>query len=239
MSIIDRNKLKKAFEVGAIPSQEDFANLIDSFVHKEDSGFVSQEQGLRLSPKGENNKIITIFNNLSDLNEKWSLEKKKTQNNFSLNFLNKNKEVVLSLLEEKKVGVNTDSPKTTLEVNGSLSMKSRIGTFAAGKVPADGNWYIIVANLNDCKAFEIIAKAGKKGKGLYSMIHGIALSTFGKSNNKIKLTDASYGSFLNKIDLKWQGETFNYNLQIRTRLNYGENSFIKYHICSLWDEDFF
>lgn len=238
MSIIERNKLKKSFEAGSIPNQEDFDNLIDSFVHKEDSGFVSQEQGLRLAPHGKNDQLVTFFENISDFHEKWSLEKKTTDNkNFSLNFLNKNRDTILSITEEKKVGINTSNPKTTLDVEGTISARSRVGTYTDGKVPADGNWYVIVPNLNECNAFEIVAKASKQGKGLHSMIHAIALSTFGKSSNKIRITDAYYGSFLNKIDLRWQGETFNYNLQIRTRLNYGEECFIKYHVTSLWDEN--
>jgi hypothetical protein len=69
------------------------------------------------------------------------------------------------------------------------------------------------------------------------MTHAIALSTFGRSNNTIHKTKAYYGSFRNKIDLRWVGDTFNYTLQIRTNQDYGEESMIKYYVTNLWWED--
>ena len=235
MSVIEKNKLKKAFEAGSIPSQADFENLIDSMVHKFDDGFVSEDKGLRLSPRGEKSKLMSFFETISDFDEKWSIERSyNTNDDFSLNIKNRNNESVMTLLSNGNIGINNTSPASTLDVNGTITSSSRRGSFAAGQIPADGNWYVIVPKLSDCHAFEVVAKASAKGRGMHSMIHAIAISTFGNSNSKVQTVNAYFGSMLNKIDLRWRGDTFNYNLQMRTRRNFGEGCMANYHVTNLF-----
>jgi hypothetical protein len=237
MAIIDKIQLKQAFEEGAIPTQDDFENLIDSMVHKHDNGFISKEDGLKLSPQGSDKKLISFFEDIGDFKPRWSLEGKFDGDKpFSLNLLNDKNNSVLFIENNGNIGIGTTNPATTLDVDGNISMQGRIGTYAHGIVPADGNWYAITPKLTNCHAFEVVAKVAKTGKGLHAMVHAIALSTFGKSKSKINVTQAYYGSFINKIDLRWEGQTFNYTLQMRTRRNYGQDVMIKYNITNLWCE---
>lgn len=237
MAIIDKYLLKQAFEEGAIPTQNDFENLIDSMIHKHDNGFISQEDGLKLSPQGSDKKLISFFEDIGDFNPRWSIEGKADgEKSFSINLLNDSNESVLFINNNGNVGIGTTNPTSRLDVDGNISMQGRIGTYAHGVIPADSNWYTITPKLTNCHAFEVIAKVGKKGQGLHAMVHAIAISTFGKSKNKIKITQAYYGSFINKIDLRWDGQTFNYSLQMRTRRDYGQNVMIKYNITNLWCE---
>jgi hypothetical protein len=107
-------------------------------------------------------------------------------------------------------------------------------------VPADGKWHPIVSNLNNCHAFEIIARTGKRTTGRFSIIHATALSTFGKSSNKIRKTTAYYGSFLNKLNLRWKSYgTYNYELQLKSNRNYGDNTQIYFRVTDLWDDKLF
>ena len=238
MSIISREVLKKNFEKGSIPSQYDFENLIDSMFHKQDDGLISQDHGLSLSPKGSSAKLIAFFNNLSDFQPTWSIEPyPKNSSDFGLNIMDKNNESKLFIHANGSIGLGTTNPSEKLTVNGNILMHGRKGSYIAGKIPGDGNWHNITPSLNACHAFEIIAKIGKKGRGLYAMTHAIALSTFGDSSNKINKIKAYYGSFRNKIDLQWAGDTFNYTLQMRTQRDYGEDSMIQYHVTNLWWED--
>lgn len=238
MAITDREGLKKKFETGSIPTQHDFEDLIDSMFHKQDDRLVSQDHGLSLSPKGSSSKLITFFNSLSDFKPTWSIEPyPKNMPEFGLNISDKNGDSKLFIQANGHIGVGTTNPSEKLTVYGNISMHGRRGTYTAGEVPGDGNWYNITPPLNACHAFEIIAKIGKLGRGLHAMTHAIALSTFGDSSSKIRKTKAYYGSFRNKIDLRWAGDTFNYTLQIRTQRAYGEDSTIKYYVTNLWWED--
>jgi len=238
MPIVDRAQLKRTFEEGSVPSQEDFENLIDSMIHKNDAGSISQEEGLKLSPQGSDRKLITFFDNLGDLKPMWGLEQfPRNDPDFGLNLVDRNGESKLFIQKDGNVGIGTTNPATKLDVEGNISMNGRRGTFAHGEIPGDKQWYNITPKLSSCHAFEVIAKIGKPGKGLYSMVYAIALSTFGRSKNKIMQTEAFYGSFTNKIDLRWSGGTFNFYLQMRTRRNYGKDCMIKYNITNLWWDD--
>ncbi|ROT47679.1 adhesin [Candidatus Cardinium hertigii] len=238
MAINSREGLKKNFEKGAIPTQNDFEDLIDSMFHKQDDGLISQDDGLSLSPKGSSSKFITFFNNLNDFKPTWSIEPyPKNVPAFGINICDKQGESKLFIQNNGYIGVGTTHPSEKLTVNGNIRMHGRQGTYTSGQVAGDGHWHNITPELNACHAFEVIAKIGKQGHGLYAMTHAIALSTFGRSNNTIHKTKAYYGSFRNKIDLRWVGDTFNYTLQIRTNQDYGEESMIKYYVTNLWWED--
>ena len=67
MTIKKRNELKMAFKKGSIPTQEDFSNLIDSFIHKEEDGLFGAEGGLKmvpLGPSGSSKKFASFFKNV-------------------------------------------------------------------------------------------------------------------------------------------------------------------------------
>ena len=237
MAIISRSQLKKSFEKGSIPSQQDFENLLDSVLHKQDDGLISQEEGLKLSPKGSDRKMLTFFNTLSDLKPRWGIEQyPKHDANFGLNLVDQDGESKLFIKPGGNVGIGTLDPTAKLEVNGNINMHGRRGMYSFGEVPGDGAWHNITHKLNQCHAFEVIAKIGKPGRGLYSMVHAFALSTFGRSRNKISKTRAYYGNFRNRICLQWAGHTFDYYLQIKTKRNYGDESMIQYYVTNLWWE---
>ena len=117
-------------------------------------------------------------------------------------------------------------------------MNGRTGTYKTGEVPADRNWHTIVDNLKSSHGFEVMARVGDKGKGRHSLMHAIALSTYGKSRGKIRKTRAYYGWWWNRLSLRWSGDTYNYKLQLRSCRNYGEGINIRYNLMKLWDDDF-
>ena len=238
MAIISRDHLKKAFEKGAIPSQQDFANLVDSLSHKQEDGFITQEEGLKISPKGSTKKMITFFNNLSDLKPRWGIEQHpKSGTDFGLNFVDQEGESRLFLKENGNVGIGSLNPTAKLEVGGNIKMHGRRGTYSDGEVPGDSKWHNITPRLNHCHAFDVMAKIGKPGRGLYSILHATALSAFGNSSSSITKTEAHYGSFRNKLDVRWAGTTFDYYLQVRTKRNYGDGGMIRYYVTNLWWEE--
>jgi hypothetical protein len=238
MAITSRIDLKKSFEKGAVPTQQDFSNLIDSMIHKQEDGLISEDNGLRLSPTGSDKRLLSFFDSLNNFKPTWTIEQyPKNSSEFGLNIADQEGDSKLFIRYDGHVGIGTLNPSTTLEVNGNISSQGRRGTYMTGQVPGDSNWYAITPKLNQCHAFEIIAKINKPGRGLHAMLHAFALSTFKGAKSTINKSHAYYSSFRDKIDLRWGGANFSYYLEIRTKRNYGEGNMISYYITNLWWED--
>jgi len=233
MSLQNRSSLKNYFKKGQLPSETSFFDLIDSMINKVDDGMAkTMEDGLKLSPIGGSPKLISFYKKIEEKNPAWSIQVEKSDGN--LNFNNHLGDSILSLSNAGKVGINTNTPSSALDVNGVASMHGRLGTAYKGKILADGNWHPVLSELNGCHALEILAGVGKKKTGRYALIHATTLSTFGKSKNKIDIKQAYYGVRSNRIELRWTGTTYNYNLEMRTRNSYEGDFFIQYFISKLW-----
>ncbi len=237
MPIQNRKSLKDYFKKGQLPSEGHFHDLIDSTINKVDDGMSkTMDDGLMLSPIGESRKLISFYKSIEDKSPVWRME--VDENDADLKFTNKLGDSVLTAREDGKLGVNKESPDYAVDVEGDVAMSGRTGNAYRGKIPADGKWHKIVSGLNGCEMFEVIAGVGKKKTGKYALIHAIATSTFGKSKNKIKITQGYYGVRGNKIKLRWTGSTYKYNLEMKTRHNYGENTAVNFNIQRLWQDTF-
>lgn len=239
---LDRESLKAIFSNGNRPNQNNFGSFIDSMVNKVDDGISKNiKDGLILSPEGdESDRLVSFYEKIQDDLPQWGIQLAQDgQQGLGVIQPISATETKTKLFFEKggNVGIDTTQPKTTFEVNGILGAKSRVGTYELSTVPADGSWHNIITGLNGCCAFEIMAQVGKEKTGKYSLVHAHALSTFGRSRNKIKTTQAHYGWWWNKIALRWTGTTYNYSLQMKTRSNYGADQEIKFHVTKLWDNE--
>ena len=239
---LNRGSLKSIFSNGSRPNGNNFGSLIDSMVNKVDDGISKNlKDGLILSPEGkEFNRLVSFYEKIQDDTPKWSMDFVE-QGSKGLGIVEpiSDTESKTRLFFEKggNIGVGTTQPKTTFEVNGTLGVSSRVGTHKLATIPADGAWHDILTKLDGCCAFEIMAQVGKEKTGKYALLHSHALSTFGKSRNKIKTTQAHYGWWWNKLALRWTGSTYNYSLQLKTRSNYGSDQEVKFHITKLWDNE--
>jgi hypothetical protein len=237
MAVQNRNTLKGFFQKGQLPSEGHFNDFIDSVINKVDDGMSKTiEDGLMLSPIGTSRKLISFYRSIEEKSPAWNID--INSGDGTLNFNNHVGDSVISLKNDGNVGINQPSPEHTLDVNGMVAMKGRTGTYQQGKVLADGNWHPVLTELNGCFAFEVVAGIGKKKTGKYALIHALALSTFGKSKNRIRINQAYYGVRCNKIELRWTGDTYNFNLEMRTRCSYGGDYYVKYYISSLWSDHF-
>jgi hypothetical protein len=242
MNLKNRETLKKFFKKGEMPAEGNFEALIDSMVNRIDDGFSkSMEHGLMLSPEGSSKNLVGFFRSIENPNPAWMIGIDADDKNRGLTFLQPTEKegegICLFLQEDGNVGIGTVEPKYKFEVNGLAGIKGRVGTFASGKIPADGKWHNVLADLNGCQGFEIVARVGgHPGEGRYALLHAIALSTFGRSKSKINKMQAHYGWWWNKLKIRWSGSTFKYGLQIRSRRNYGKDCMIDYHIMKLWGD---
>jgi hypothetical protein len=237
MSLQNRNSLKNFFKKGQLPSEGNFFDLIDSMINKVDDGMSKTlEDGLMLSPIGGSKKLISFYKSIEEKSPAWGIE--IDPGNGNVNFNNHVGDSVLTLTNSGKVGINNPSPEFELDVNGAVAMSGRQGNAYKGKILADGKWHPVLTELNGCHAFEIVAGIGKKKTGRYALIHAFALSTFGKSKSKIDIRQAYYGVRSNRIELRWTGTTYNYNLEMRTRNTYDGEFYIQYFISNLWFDQF-
>ncbi len=124
-----------------------------------------------------------------------------------------------------------------------LSLHHKIGELPTNKssdkalnFPADGKWHNIITDLSGLTLVEILAiSIGRKGYGKYSILFAQALNTFGKGN--IKYNQANYGMRWNKLALRWKRDKLNYNLQIKTKSNYGDDGYIQVFLNQLYQSE--
>jgi len=245
--IYDREHLKNFFKNGDIPTEKHFSYLIDSLINKQDDGFnKDDDSGLILSSSAISKKLITFFKSVDDLEPFFHIEV-DDKGSYSLKLrpnivgLEEDEEDKKSFFfdEDGSLGIGKRREEgIKLDVDGFVSMSGRTGNYRAGFVPANGKWHSVIKGLSNCHAFELIARTGKKTSGRFAILHATALSAFGNSKSKIKYTRARYGFYLNNLSIRWKSfGTYNYDLQIRTLRNYGDDTQIYYRITNLWDDE--
>ncbi|WP_448699242.1 hypothetical protein ACFGVR_19935 [Mucilaginibacter sp. AW1-3] len=249
IKISGRQRLLAYFRNGKIPSEEHYSDLINSMVHKDDDGFSKDdENGLKIYADEKYNSLISFYKNINAIDPFFVMGKDKTDPDaLKIQPIDDSDDPTVDtdatsvfLHTNGKVGIGKKcEPKYKMEVDGFIGMGGRIGTYKSGAVTADGNWQPIITGLKNAQAFEVIARAGKKGTGKYAIMHATALSIFGPKGGKIRRTNGYYGWFWNKIKLRWTGDSSNYALEIKVGSNYGEGIEIFYTVSRLWDDSLF
>lgn len=245
MGIFNRTTLKGFFQKGSVPTEEHFANLIDSTINKIDDGFnKTGEHGLKIAAGGESQKLLSFYDDIKKRDPQWYVALNPNEVSRGLGFAESQNGTSLFLQDGGHVGIGTEDPQHTLDVHGTASMRRRVGSYQRqSEAAADGEWHIILNDLSGCHCFEIVAQvAGVRQRGKYAMAHAIAVSAFDSGSNKIKVTQACYGFFWHRLRFRWRrSENGTYRLEIRTADHYGTDEQnkvvqIRYHITSLWDD---
>lgn len=243
MALLTRSTLKNLFKRGNVPTEVNFADLIDSTVNKVDDGFAqSSTEGWMLATQGPDQKLLSFYESIRDPNSMFNVSLNPSRHSKGLSFNDENNDSVLFLRDNGNIGINTTLPRYKLEVKGMVAMEGRVGIYKTGEIPADGRWHTILDELEGMKAFEIFARAeGRKGRGRYAMTHAVALGLYGKG--RIEAIKASYGWFFQKIKFRWKGSIDSYRLEMCTAGNYGftdtnnrNQAVVRYYIAKLWDD---
>lgn len=241
-----RTMLKEQFLAGKMPSQEDFADLIDSMLSMLDEGFEkTPEAGFKISQLRDG-KLLSFYQDIGTGMATWSLGLDNT--NASLSFQDRRAQALLTLasnIDERGmpcsgIGIGKSDPRHELDVAGTVASHGRVGRRGDMAVPADGYWYDVSDYMTGCQALEVVAGVGAKDSdGRYAIMHAFATNAFG-ANGEISYHQSHFGNKCSRIELRWQraetGKPFEYKLQMRVGCSYGEEVWIKYHITQLWQD---
>ena len=256
-----RATLKQYFDRGSMPSEREFADLVDSALNLRDEGFEKTAiDGFKVYQLTSSGKLISFFRYDLEGQALYFMQINKDQNLVisSTNFDDGQKRNILlgedtGAGKSLKVGINVAEPEKELDVGGVIRSTGRIGVATTEKkeelkVPADGHWYNITELLGGCHAFEVMAGVGGQRKlGRYALTHAIALNAYNQvgplfnflnMKKKIKYHTSYYRSRNDRLRLRWLDEgNHNYRLQLKSSSNIGDNIEIKYYITSLWFDE--
>ena len=257
-----RATLKQYFDTGSMPTQRDFADLVDSTLNMRDEGFEkTPAEGFKVSQLSDSGKLISFFRyDLGgqalyfiqvDKDQNLVIGSDHTDDSQQRNILFGVKDTGAD--KRLRIGINTDRPERELDVGGVIRAEGRIGVATSVnkqelKVPADGVWHSITDILGGCHAFEVMAGVGgQKTLGRYSLTHAIALNAYNPKGplfnflnfkKRIKYHTTYYRSRNDKLRLRWLDEgNHNYRLQLKSSTNIGEGIEIKYYLTSLWFDE--
>lgn len=230
----NRQTLKEGFKNGNRPTQQDFENLIDSTMNILDDGFSkSPESGMGLAPLLGEGVVMSIYREPADVDPLWEVSVDPDNGSLKIGRFNKNGAEPLIILT-REGNISLGAAEKDIVFSGTLNTPGRKGTFLTGKVPANGKWQDITSNLEGCWALEVVAGCGKRNAGKHALLVATAIHCFG-SHAKVKKVRSHYGTFGNRLCLRWIKTGFSCRLQVKTVFNYGDGVMIRYHISKLWD----
>jgi len=196
----NRETLKRFFSAGKLPTEEHFADLVDSSLNIIDEGFDKTEEfGFEITPqKGsdDSENLISFFRKLTDKLPSWSIS--YHARNESLQFIHTNaatneRKTVLSLDQDGKITVcgeefneaaiangELDSNQVKLDVGGAIRSPARLGIGLNNEtsVPADGEYQPITEKLTGIQALEVVAKVELREEKRFAILHAIALNAY-------------------------------------------------------------
>ncbi|MGI0116749.1 hypothetical protein [Zooshikella sp. RANM57] len=256
----NRLTLKNYFQDGAIPTSQQFEDLIDSSVNIIEEGINSvTDKGLEIIAQ-EGQYLISFFSQHSRSHKpNWSINYNGSEQDLKLLRYSDDKQIIPALMTFSSsgcVGINNPKPIHDLDIAGVLKSYGRVGSHMlppSSKAIADGNWHTITPTLSGCHAFEVMAGTGHHEKQQFALMHAIAMNTplETKAKAKLKFFNTKDGSTTHvdgikmcqtgnirtgiTIELQWANrEETEYVLQIRTNQEISKKTIINYQLTQLW-----
>jgi len=196
----NRETLKRFFSAGKLPTEEHFADLVDSSLNIIDEGFDKTEEfGFEITPqKGtdDSENLISFFRKLTDKLPSWSISyhaKYEALQFIHTNAATNERKTVLSLDKDGKIKICAaefneqefvDSEFGTnpvkLDVGGAIRAPARLGVGlnAESSVPANGEYQPITEKLQGIQALEVVAKVELREEKRFAIVHAIALNAY-------------------------------------------------------------
>ncbi len=200
----NRETLKRFFGAGKLPSEEHFADLIDSALNIVDEGFSKTPKfGFEITPQNSSSNtenLISFFRKLTDEHPSWSLsyqERDESLQFIHTDALNNKPKTIFSVDMYGKVSISTPDMDTNsesgsedetepesytdqimLDVGGRIRAPARSGVALTpdSSIPADGVFHPISEKLLGVQALEVVAKIEHREEERFAIMHAVALN---------------------------------------------------------------
>ena len=233
----------------------DLQDFVQSTINILSDGIdIDDINGLKLESKGNARRMMSFYDKIKSKSSLWDINISQTQaKNNALNIAAQGKNI-LTVVDNGSVGIYKDDPAFQLDVDGLVGSTGRVGNFAIGKVPADGEWHILINDMSGTVGFEAFAHIINDKEDRYGLTYGVLLMSEEKGfKNRIRSVEASskwlWGKWFNKIVFRWAFDTSNtsvterrYRLEMKSRTRQGlpgqETPYIYYRLAKIWDKQY-
>lgn len=238
----NRETLKSYFQKGRVPTEEQFAALIDSLHNINDDGCLTatEDDGLILYPAGNGRVLASLFSRqpvLPDAKPLWRISLADDgslviSNGQGVKFLIIGKDGSVAMPERKDNGSGEDREEPKEE-----SVPDSDGIV---KVKADGYWHdlpveaAVKRKSDGCRVYRISACWHHPRSGKYAFCEATASHSDGM-RRKMSSRRKHWWGWSGKIKIRWQIQDRKLYLQMKScRNRYGEE-YISCRIETLWD----
>lgn len=259
-----RTELKNIFSKGKIPGEKDFHDLIESQLNRSDDRIEGNPDGGIVIYQTQGASLIEFFKSPGEENPSWYFRRLSPGKRPGLDVgeylleesqLEEKPQSRLFIQDKKGVGIQTDQPGQSLEVNGGVAMESRIGTLAVGQIEADGQWWDILPQKKSDSpqsyfAYEILAHSlSPTNRSYHCICHAICIAAYPRENGWLKrslglhnrrgmsINNYYYSRKGHRTQFRWAGTALQPRLEIRSRRKV-KNGSIHYRITGLFPEKF-
>lgn len=210
MSQRDRKTLKSYFEKGDVPTEKQFADLIDSVPNFAEDGIKREDGGWSFYPASDKPLRFSLRESPTS-DAAWTLELTSEKN---LTITNEKGETVMELAQDKSVTfhgtVKQDADTPTSEPSGKGYIT----------LPADRQWHDLPVDLSregfGCRVFNIYAAFRNLDLGRNRLTLATAVwQDF--AVNRIKSPQKHWWGWSGGVKIRWQVSDKKLHLQVRSR----------------------
>jgi hypothetical protein len=222
----NRETLKNYFREGQLPTEDHFADLIDSMLNMSDEGFrKTVERGEEIYAPLGHDALLSFLRDQNPDSVLWRVALSRARNQLLLQRGDSAGDAASAPLlcldadqgGGQRVGIGTAAPQDMLDVQGTVRSSGRRGSYqrnAPEPLRANGQWQNLTDDLQGCQGFELMAGVGQKGSGRFALLQAVALNTYNPTwgwldffNRKrgIRSTQAFWGRRCDRLQLRWHG----------------------------------
>lgn len=218
----NRELLKSYFQKGNVPTEEQFAELIDSVHNVQEDGRVktSDEGGMHLFPSGTSGTVATVFAEEPGKGAPTPLWRLTLGKDGSLSILDDKGETAVTIGRNR--GKDVPSDTDTLKVNADGYWHDLPMEAACGREPAG------------CRVYRITACYLNRRSGKYSTCTALASHSGGK-RHKIRSPRKHWWGWSGHIKVRWQRRDGKLYLQMGSKDVSSGSETIFYRIETAWE----